>query len=272
MKIIFHDVDGCLNAPDGAEIPRNNQHFSAQQSQLLQALGKALDASMIDIMVINTGRSLEDTKALVNAISSNKLKYLIAEHGAVIFDIDNDQALIWQSTRHASNKKDPLEQILAFMQWYKETGGSILTDRLGTSLVIDEKVANLTLKVPPSVDCHHVFEQLQQLVRDDSPFEHEDLVFHNSVADGFVDVMSKIDKGDGIEIICHQLRKPEATIIAVGNGLNDIPMFEKAHICLCPANSEPDVKDYCQKSAGIISEYTFIEATLNWLSGTQKRA
>jgi hydroxymethylpyrimidine pyrophosphatase-like HAD family hydrolase len=272
MKIIFHDVDGCLNAPDGAEIPRVDQHFSAQQSQHLQALGKALDASMIDIMVINTGRSLEDTMMIVNAIRSTKLKYLIAEHGVVIFDVDNDQTLNWNSTRHAAKNKDPLEQILAFIKWYKDTGCSVLADRLGTSLVINEKVANLTLKIPPSVDCHHVFEQLQQLIRDDSPFEHEDFVFHNNVADGFIDVISKIDKGDGIDIICNLLGEPQATIIAVGNGLNDMPMFEKAHISLCPANSELGIKDFCQNAPGIISEYNFIEATLEWLADEQKRA
>lgn len=272
MKILFHDVDGCLNAPDGAGLPLSNQHFSAQQSEQLQALGKALDASMVDIMAINTGRSLEDTKTLIHSINSTKLKYLIAEHGAVIFDIDNDQALKWHSTRHASNNHDPLEKILAFIQWYKVTGCSILADKLGSNLVVLEKIANLTVKIPPSIDCHHAFEQLQQLVRDDSPFEHEDFVFHNSVADGFIDVMSNIDKGDGIEIVCNHLRNPQATIIAVGNGLNDMPMLEKAHVCLCPANSEPEVKEFCQNTAGIISEHSFIEATLNWLSDTQQRA
>ena len=269
MKILFHDVDGCLNTPDGAQIPLANQYFSAQQSEHLQALGKALDASMIDIMAINTGRSLEDTKPLVNSISSTKLKYLIAEHGAVIFDIDNDKTLKWHSTRHASNNSDPLEKILAFIQWYKVTGGSILAVRLGANLVVLEKIANLTVKIPPSIDCHHVFEQLQQLVRDDSPFEYKDFVFHNSVADGFIDVMSKIDKGDGIEIVCNHLGKKQSTIIAVGNGLNDMPMLEKAHVCLCPANSEPEVKDFCQNAKGINSKYSFIEATLNWLSDKQ---
>jgi hydroxymethylpyrimidine pyrophosphatase-like HAD family hydrolase len=272
MKILFHDVDGCLNAPDGADIPLSDQHFSAQQSEHLRALGKALDTSMIDIMVINTGRSLKDTKALVNSINSTKLKYLIAEHGAVIFDIDNDKALKWHSTRHTSNNNDPLEKVSAFIQWYKVTGCSILADRLGTNLVILEKVANLTVKIPPSIDCHHAFEHLQQLVRDDSPFEHMDFVFHNSVADGFIDVMSKIDKGDGIEIVCNHVGNQQTTIIAVGNGLNDMPMLEKAHVCLCPANSELEVKDYCKNSAGIISEFSFIEATLNWLSDTQNRA
>ncbi|MFT7209992.1 MAG: HAD superfamily hydrolase (TIGR01484 family) [Granulosicoccus sp.] len=266
MKILFHDVDGCLNTPDGLEIPRGDKHFSTQLSQILRALGQALDASTIDLMVINTGRSLEDTMMLANAIQSTKLQYLIAEHGAVIFDVDNNQPLNWKSTRHTKDNKDPLEQILDFMQWYKETGFSVLADRLGTSLIVDNKIANLTLGIPPSIDCHHVFEQLQQLVRDDSPFEHEDFVFHNSVADGFIDVMSNIDKGDGIDIICNHLGKPQATTIAIGNGLNDLPMFEKAHLCLCPANSEQEVKDFCQKAAGINSEYSFVEATLNWLS------
>lgn len=266
MKILFHDVDGCLNAPDGVGIPRTNQMFSAQQSEFLQALGVALDASTVDLMVVNTGRSLEETIILVDAIKSTKLKFLIAEHGAVIFDVDNDQPLKWNSTNHATKYSDSIEHILVFMQWYKETGHSLLIKKLGTDLAILDKVANLTLEIPPSMDCHHVFEQVQQLVRDDSPFEYEDFVFHNSVSDGFVDVMSKIDKGDGIEIICNHLGKPHATTIAVGNGLNDLPMLEKADICLCPSNSEPEVKEFCQRASGITSDYSFIEATLNWLT------
>ncbi|MFT6876547.1 MAG: hydroxymethylpyrimidine pyrophosphatase-like HAD family hydrolase, partial [Granulosicoccus sp.] len=154
MKILFHDVDGCLNTPDGLEIPRGDKHFSTQLSQILRALGQALDASTIDLMVINTGRSLEDTMMLANAIQSTKLQYLIAEHGAVIFDVDNNQPLNWKSTRHTKDNKDPLEQILDFMQWYKETGFSVLADRLGTSLIVDNKIANLTLGIPPSIDCH----------------------------------------------------------------------------------------------------------------------
>jgi len=158
-----------------------------------------------------------------------------------------------------------------FIQWYQDTGHSLLIEKLGTDIGVLKKVANLTLEIPPSLDCYQVFEQVQQLVCDESPFDHEQFVFHHSVADRFIDVMSKIDKGDGIDIICDHIGKPQATTIAVGNGLNDLPMLEKANLCLCPSNSEKEVKEFCEKAAGINSKYSFIEATLNWLKDNKLR-
>lgn len=261
MEILFHDVDGCLNTPDGAEVPRVGQNFTNDQSSAFQRLAKALDSSRIDLMAINTGRSLQDTLLLAASIDSKKLRFLVAEHGAVIFDLERQQSLDWNST-----DSNPLETILAFMEWYKVDGHTVLTKRVGRDLKINEKQANLTLEIPDSIDCELVFEQLQQLVKIDSPFDDRELVFHNSIADGFIDVMSNIDKGDGIDIVCQQLGALNATTIAVGNGLNDLPMLQKADLCICPANSEPEVKDYCRQSGGIVSTHSYIDATLAWLA------
>ena len=273
MEILFHDVDGCLNSIDGADVPRVGQTFNQDQLIAYQSLGLAIDRSCIDLMVINTGRSLQDTTLLADTIKSNKLRYLIAEHGAVIFDIDKNESVQWNHAAK-SGKADPIKQIQAFMQWFSNSGHALLTQRLGTALTINSKEANLTLEIPSSVDCDHVFDLVQQLVKNDSPFESEEFVFHNSPADGFIDVMSTIDKGDGIDIICelvsqHSASPPDIKTIAIGNGLNDLPMLARADLCLCPANSEKEVIEHCRQSNGIVSEHNYIEATLAWLEAHQ---
>ncbi len=104
----------------------------------------------------------------------------------------------------------------------------------------------------------------------DSPFNIDDLVFHHNDTDGYVDVMGPLDKGDGVELITSlfsSTQVPSAAIntIAVGNGLNDMPMLQAAEIPVCPANAEPEVKAYCRNHPGVVSDYEFIHATLDWL-------
>ena len=86
MEILFHDVDGCLNADSSADIPRGGDSFTPEQLRKLAQLGRSLDASSVDLMAINTGRSMADTVDLVAAINSTKLGYLVAEHGAEVYD------------------------------------------------------------------------------------------------------------------------------------------------------------------------------------------
>ena len=47
-----------------------------------------LDDSAIDCMVLNTGRSMQATRIIAEAINSKKVKYLLAEHGAIGYQCD----------------------------------------------------------------------------------------------------------------------------------------------------------------------------------------
>ncbi len=82
--------------------------------------------------------------------------------------------------------------------------------------------------------------------------------------------MGRIDKGDGVEIITSLLAESHnptqaITSIAIGNGLNDLPMLEVATLPFCPGNAEPEVCEFCRSRSGIVSEHDFIEATLRLL-------
>lgn len=230
MKIIFHDVDGCLNADASTPIPINGEQFPPNQSVKLRELGLKLDNSSIDHLIINTGRSMEEALPIVEGIASHKLKYVIAEHGAIYRDVQNDKPIVPDGP--VTGK---LELISKFIDWYRETGARILNERVGADVPILEKVANLTLDARNGLNSQHIYNVLQDVVKSHAPFDYNQLVFHNSTADGFVDAMSLIDKGDGVSVVSSLLSRefnPTKSIssIAIGNGLNDIPMLEAATI------------------------------------------
>ena len=269
MNIVFHDVDGCLNADANSPIPISGERFPQNQLAKLKELGRKLDASTIDHLVINTGRSMADTLPLVENIASNKLQYAIAEHGAVYHDVLCDKEIVPQGSIVGR-----LQLIRDFIDWYRQTGALILKQHIGAEVPILDKVANLTLDARNGLDSEQIYNVLQAIVRSESPFNGEQLVFHHSKADKFVDVLSKVDKGDGIDVVTELLSRENSTAktinsIAIGNGLNDMPMLEVATIALCPANAEPEVLDYCRSrsSSGLVSEFEFIDATLQWLEG-----
>lgn len=260
MKILFHDVDGCLNTEDGLELPHKGATLSEYQAQRLAELGRSLDKSSIDMMVINTGRSLQDTQAIADAIQSDKLAYIIAEHGAVIHHTVSRSLINWNLA-----DADPLVGINNLISWYHSEGKNILSDNIQKHIEELDKIANLTIVVPEGMDSDLMFAEVNKLIDKNSPFDHSDFVFNHSKTDGYVDVMSPIDKGDGLCFIKDLVDATEVQTISVGNGLNDLPMMKKTDLCICPANSEPELIEFCQTRESIISEHAYIDATLNWL-------
>lgn len=264
MKIVFHDVDGCLNAGADSPIPVSGS-LSAIQTAKLKELGRKIDASTIDHLVINTGRSIEETLFLTDAIASEKLQYVIAEHGAVYRDIFNDNPLALSGSMTAT-----LDLMREFISWYRQTGAAMLNKRIGTEVPILEKVANLTLDARDGLDTRHVYEELKAVVKSEAPVDYELLEFHHNEADAYVDVLGQIHKGHGMEVITPQLSQitshtGSVNSIAIGNGLNDMPMLRAATTIVCPANSEPEVLEYCRARSGFVSEHGYIDATLHWL-------
>jgi len=235
------------------------------QSARLQALGRKLDDSSIDHLVINTGRSVKETLPIVEDIASEKLQYVVAEHGAIYHDVKNNKSIAPQGPIAGR-----LELIRNLIDWYRETGAKILNERVGTEVPILDKVANLTLDARNGLDSQQIYNALQAVVKSDAPFNYNQLVFHHSAADGFVDAMGQIDKGHGIEFVTSllvQASRSTKTInsIAIGNGLNDLPMLKVATMPVCPANAELEVREYCRSRSGVVSDYEFIDATLHWL-------
>ena len=151
-KILFHDVDGCLNTPDGASLPFEAAQLQPIQRNALGQLGEVLDKSDIDVMVLNTGRSIAASIFLAEAINSQKLKYIVAEHGAAGYSMDESSHLDLvhhaKDIPHLHTAYSGLEKIPVLMKWYEEDGAHLLARKIGHHVVASPKKANLTLRVP----------------------------------------------------------------------------------------------------------------------------
>ena len=85
-RVVFQDIDGCLNAPSGPLPDGPGQSPTAEQARLLREIGRAMDDSRVSEVVLNTGRSLNAMDFVIEALGSQKLRYTLSEHGAVGFD------------------------------------------------------------------------------------------------------------------------------------------------------------------------------------------
>ena len=266
-KILFHDVDGCLNTPDGASLPFEAAQLQPIQRNALGQLGEVLDKSDIDVMVLNTGRSIAASIFLAEAINSQKLKYIVAEHGAAGYSMDESSHLDLvhhaKDIPHLYTAYSSLEKIPVLMKWYEEDGADLLARKIGHHVVASPKKANLTLRVPDEVCGDDMQEHLHRLIQQHAPMGGDYLVYHHSVSDGYLDVMAEVDKGDGVQLIRHLESTQQIRTYAIGNGSNDLPMFRHVDVCICPSNSDEAVVEFCETNNGLISQHRFIGATLD---------
>ena len=265
QNILFHEIDGCLNTPDGRSLPFEPALLNTAQHQALRQLGDALNHSDIDLMVLNTGRSIAASVFLAKIIDSPKLKYIIAEHGAAGYAMDQsghlDLVHLAQDIPHLKPVYTSLAQMPVLVNWYEKEGAKLLYRKINQNIGAAPKKANLTLRVPIGLCGDDMLKHLRDLIDAHAPVGGADLVYHHSVSDGYIDVMSEVDKGDGVQLIRHLLSNRQNQTYAVGNGTNDMPMFRHVDVCICPANADEPVFEYC-KAKGFVSPHSFVDATL----------
>lgn len=256
--ILFHDIDGCMNAECGNPLPMGGRPLSALQIKRLAELGQAFDNSLIDIVVLNTGRSLQDTLTIAKALQCTSLRYLAAEHGACIVEYPSLTSIEW-----TGEKRRQLELIGDLVNWFEQQGLVQLSAQLGTEARMLNKTLNVTIETPDSISGEELTDRLKHFIDSCTPFDLSGFVFHNSAFDGYVDIMPQIHKGDAVEKI--QQSFPHVQTVALGNGLNDLPMMSVADICVCPRNAESDVIDHVRNNSGYFATNPFIDGSFEWL-------
>ena len=219
--------------------------------------------------MLNSGRSLAATLIIAEALNSKKVKYLVAEHGAVGYRFDT-QELIDFSTLSAQLPEvhgdyEAVAVMPDLIDWYRRHGSGLLFEEIGQSPEPASKLANLTLAIPSGMSGETLVQNVQSVIEAYSPMAHHDFVYHISASDGYVDVMSTVDKGTAVRLICLLEKIDTLQTFAIGNGLNDISMFEQVHHSICPRNSEDELKEFCLQRQGVISDHAFIDATFDWL-------
>ena len=274
--VVFHDVDGCLNTLDGERIGFSMEMLSSDQRSVLEALGSRLDRSNVTEFVVNTGRSWAATEYLCRTIGSARVRYALVEHGSELWDLATGTHIDLQTFAHDSGLATIAEalsgvtSVRTLMAWFENEGTEQLCDALGYDGPVGaqlDKRSNLTLPIPDGIDGDVMMASLENIVAAQPQFAAEAFVYHHSRGDRFVDVMGTMDKGLGVELVLRFLEEHRDNAVAVGNGLNDLPMLQAVGLPICPANAEPAVRAFCLDK-GHVSPFAYIDATNAWLEGS----
>ncbi len=270
--VLFHDVDGCLNPPDGAPLPLYESECISTDYHRLGQFGELLDNSPVTCFVLNTGRSWQATHFLCQAINSGKLRYALVEHGAQLWDVRSQTPVDIENLDHSILGFDEAlasrNRLQTLVEWFDEEGSRQLAERMsyaGALLHQPDKSWNLTFAVPGELDGDEVFAQLQSLISSSPDFAAAQFTYHYSRWNRFIDVMGGMDKGLGMAAVMALLGLSNPHTAAIGDGLNDLSMLQQARTPVCPANAEPAVIDLCGAD-GYVSDKRFIAATEDWLS------
>jgi hydroxymethylpyrimidine pyrophosphatase-like HAD family hydrolase len=265
-RVVFQDVDGCLNTSDGPLPDGPGQSPNAEQARMLREIGRAIDDSSVSEVVLNTGRGLSAVDFVVDGLASAKVRYLLVEHGAVAFDIVQHEPVDLRGIAERCGPPDraaryaQLEPIRDAIEWYNEAGESLLSAAFGRPLPALPKTANLTLMIPDGLRPPDVIDAIERALEDNADVNSSDFVYHFS--DLYVDVVSEVSKGDGALLLLEELDTGAEQALAMGDGTNDISMFEVLGSGFCPANSAAELKRVCQQRAGVVSSLRFGEAAL----------
>lgn len=264
-RIVFQDVDGCLNPESGEPfgVERGWQP-SSDQIAMFTALNRALEAAPVEHFVINTGRPWDLVQPIVAHFPSSKVRYILMEHACVFFDrLENrylDAAGIARQLglRSLAHRYGLVGEMADVMQWYDDAGQSWLEACFEGSLGRLNKVGNLSFPIPEDVDGDAMVAAIEGKMRDDlSPALCDALTFSRS--DHFVDILPGVDKLDGLELVCRFLDISQSDAVAVGDFLNDLSIFEHFPNLMCPANAHPKIRKLtaARGATGCVSRHAY---------------
>lgn len=268
VRVVFQDIDGCMNTPDAADLSSGPEGgLTAQQAELLAEIGRAIDASPLDAVVLNTGRTHDAVGYIAEALASEKTRYWLTEHGAYGYDVGRDRALDLPAICEAAGRSDlahrygSLSRIASVIDWYDQVGVRKLEERLGLHLPALRKAANLTVGVPESMTSVDLIRAIEAVLVEAPDVDSEGLVYHHN--DYYVDVVSQVGKGDGALLVLGLLGVGEGEALAAGDGLNDLSMFEVLGRGFCPANAASELKALCREKGGVVSEHAYGAGTID---------
>lgn len=277
IKIIFQDIDGCLNPADGETFGvTTDWEPSNSQISMLETINDALEQSSVEHFVINTGRPLNLVHQLAQYITSQKARYFLVEHAGALYDrqentyLDCAQMAATHGLDDLVTRYQNLEHIHVLFDWYRAQGQIQLEEHYKTPLPDLGKQANLSIEIPSNVDDEDLLQRIESLAKAQlAPKHTQPLLFLRS--EGYIDILPGIHKLDGIHLLCAHLGLDLDHALAVGDYLNDIPVFEEFHRVLCPANAHPRIKEltHTKGANGEVAEQPYGLAVLGLLSRMQ---
>ncbi|MDM5188869.1 HAD family hydrolase [Bacillus sp. DX4.1] len=263
MKLIAIDLDGTLLS--------GNKMISKENAA---AIRKCQEQG--HVVAICTGRSIVDIERLL--LEADLQCPIIAENGALIF-IDQQMMKRYpiQNT-HAFEIVEYLEENRMYYQLYTDRG--VYVPKYGEESVyleIDEiknsnkdidlqeleNIAALYLEhtaFHTTESCKPILEEslyvhkllpfsydIEKLQKLKEQFQHNaELAITASYWHNVEINHRDAQKGNGLYTLAKHLNIPVENTVAIGDGLNDVSMMEKAHISIAMGNAVEEIKQICR--------------------------
>lgn len=248
-KIVMVDLDGTLLD--------DNKNVSKKNIEMINKVYKEKGV----IFVISTGKNINDIKYITDAIGEPINQYIIASNGAVIKDNTRDDYIL--------KKYLTDEEVITIIDTYKKyncTGliqteaGPVIEDKLSAEIqnvtyaenlkeyVLENKISNIVLITPMGKEedlellkneLDNKFDTLASTAVCDFTYINNEKTFSCK----YIDVMKEgSTKANAIKTLIDYLNISKEEVIAIGDGGNDIPMFEIAGYKIVMGNANEFVK------------------------------
>lgn len=241
-KIVFIDIDGTL---------RNKKGIITNEN--INTIKKLKELGII--VVITSGRNLGHTIEISKKCGASN--YIISSSGSQIYDYHKND-YIWKKT---IDKNDLIDLYSIFSKYNLNIliqDGSLSVDSLKYSndeISFDEFINNKDIyqcaftsyDISTMIKVKEEIDKLNNMTIKDSNINYKIIPKINFA---YYDIApSLVSKGYAIKKLCEHLNIDLKDSIAIGDGINDISMFEVVGLSVAMGNST----DYVKKKADIIT-------------------
>lgn len=228
IRLIVSDAEGCV-------IPGLGRPWDLDVLAALARYNRLARASRdLPRFTIASGRPVQYVEALGHAIALDTPA--CCENGAVLFDpaAGRVEGLFTEAQR------DLMARVRREMAaWLRGAAGD---GAGGRAWVAAGKEACVSL-IPQAPDggVERLLEAARARLRDRLGLGDDHLTFTSSA--GAVDITpAGVDKGAGVRALAARLGIPMGEVLAIGDSLNDLPLFAVAGRVAAPANAHPEVR------------------------------
>lgn len=249
-KVVMIDLDGTLLD--------DNKNVSSKNIEMINKVYREKNI----LFVITTGKSIYDIKYIIDAIGEAINKYIIASNGAIIKDNVKNEYIVknYLTDDEVKNildecKKYDLKSLI------QTEYGMVVEDKLSAEVenaiyaddlkqyIFDNNVSNIALITPNGTKEN--LELLKRKINNNfTTLESTEVCNYTHNNNGktyttkYIDVMKKgSTKANAIKILIDYLNISKEEVIAIGDGGNDIPMFEMAGYKVAMENASEKLKE-----------------------------
>lgn len=249
-KIVMIDLDGTLL--------NDNKNVSNKNIEMINKVYKEKNV----IFVIATGKNIGDIQYIIDAVGEGINKYVIASNGAIIKDNVKDGYILKNYLTD--------DEVIHIIEEYKKRNligliqteeGPVIEDKLVAELenttyaenlkdyILDNRLLNVVLITVRGKEEEDL--KLLKNVIDNEFYTLESTAIcdftHTNNGKTFtckyIDVMKKgSTKANAMKILIDYLNIRKEEVIAIGDGGNDIPMFEVAGYKIAMGNASKELK------------------------------